>query len=88
MRHKEETHKAIKPKYTCARIYKGGPPNLVGSCELAFPFGWVGLTSIFRWEEVAWSQREATEMWVTRVTVPKPPDRLSFGRSSTMEKEG
>jgi len=52
------------------------------------------VSSIFCWEEVAWSQREATEMWVTRVTVtgaaavevPKP-DRLNFG-SSTIEKEG
>lgn len=44
-------------------------------------------------EEVAWSQREATEMWVTMVasifsvrTVEVPNHEL--GRSSTIEKEG
>ena len=44
MRHEEETHKAtkpLKPKNTCTRIYKSGPPNLVGSCEISFSL-WVG----------------------------------------------
>ena len=68
----------IRPRHTDQNLQEwvsslgwvGLTTNLSGVFLLVSQAYHQHVSSIFRfWEEVAWSQREATEMWVARVRV-------------------